>query len=319
MDEVDSIGTSRGDSGRGDSEVQRTMLELLNQLDGFEPASNIKVIMCTNRLDILDPALKRPGRFDRQISIDKPGLAEREEIFNVHLKPVTLEDSISQDVVAKRTVALHESGHAVAGWFLEHAEPLLKVSIVPRSNGALGFAQYLPGDVSLYFKEAILDKMAMTLAGRAAEELFVGNVTTGAADDLDKVTKMAYSMVTVYGMNPELGLLSYSQSNPSEQFYKPYSEETGQLIDREVRNIVEEQYTRVKQLLTEKKALVSAMADNLASKETLVQKELREILGERPFGMGQVYSETASSGNDGASFDTPLEAVAAASDHNGDF
>jgi len=383
IDEIDAIGRKRGSggmSGGGNDERENTLNQMLVEMDGFSSGTGVIVLAGTNRADILDPALKRPGRFDRQISIDKPGLAEREEIFNVHLKPVTLEDSISQDVVAKRmaqltpgfagsdianicneaaifaarrnsaavemndferatervigglekhnglmsvtekrTVALHESGHAVAGWFLEHAEPLLKVSIVPRSNGALGFAQYLPGDVSLYFKEAILDKMAMTLAGRAAEELFVGKVTTGAADDLDKVTKMAYSMVTVYGMNPELGLLSYSQSNPSEQFYKPYSEETGQLIDREVRNIVEEQYTRVKQLLTEKKALVSAMADNLASKETLVQKELREILGERPFGMGQVYSETASSGNDGASFDTPLEAVAAASDHNGDF
>merc|ERR1719203_457748 len=154
----------------------------------------------------------------------------------------------------KHAVALHESGHAVAGWFLQHADPLLKVSIVPRSNGALGFAQYLPDEISLYSKEAMLDKIAVALGGRAAEELFVGKISTGAADDLDKVTKMAYSMVSVYGMNPELGLLSFNQQDASEQFYKPYSEVTGQLIDREARSIVDEQYDRVKALLTEKSA-----------------------------------------------------------------
>merc|ERR1719414_2090183 len=143
-------------------------------------------------------------------------------------------------------VALHESGHAVAGWFLEHADPLLKVSIVPRSSGALGFAQYLPDEISLFSKEAILDKIAVALGGRAAEEIFVGKISTGAADDLDKVTKMAYSMVSVYGMNPELGLLSYSQQNSGQQFYKPYSEETGQKIDKAARALVEEQYDRVK-------------------------------------------------------------------------
>merc|ERR1719359_1085219 len=134
----------------------------------------------------------------------------------------------------KRTVALHESGHALAGWFLKHADPLLKVSIMPRSNGALGFAQYLPEEMALHSREAILDKIAVALAGRAAEELFVGQITTGASDDLDKVTKMAYSMVAVYGMDSELGLLSYGQLNGSEQLYKPYSEETGQMIDRQV-------------------------------------------------------------------------------------
>merc|ERR1711933_256137 len=137
----------------------------------------------------------------------------------------------------KRTVALHESGHAVTGWFLEYADPLLKVSIVPRSNGALGFAQYLPDDFSLFSREAILDKIAVSLGGRAAEELFVGKVSTGAADDLDKVTKMAYSMVSVYGMNPELGLLSYNQGRGDNQFYKPYSEATGRLMDREARQV----------------------------------------------------------------------------------
>merc|ERR1719461_912885 len=151
----------------------------------------------------------------------------------------------------KRAVALHESGHAIMGWFLEHADPLLKVSIVPRSSGALGFAQYLPDEISLFSKEAVLDKIAVALGGRAAEGLFVGKITTGAANDLDKVTKIAYSMVAVHGMNSELGLLSYSQNNASEQFYKPYSEETGQLIDKEARRIVVKEYDRVKALLTE--------------------------------------------------------------------
>merc|ERR1712070_421543 len=185
----------------------------------------------------------------------------------------------------KRTVALHESGHAVAGWFLEHADPLLKVSIVPRSSGALGFAQYLPQELSLYSKGAILDKIAMTLAGRAAEELFVGRVSTGATDDLRKVTKMAYSMVATYGMNTELGLLSYGEQSGSESFFKPYSEETGRLIDREVKSIVDEQYERVKRILLESRSLVSAMADALAAKETLVQTELQELLGERSFSV----------------------------------
>merc|ERR1719311_1003172 len=162
---------------------------------------------------------------------------------------------------AKQRVAIHESGHAAVGWFLENADPLLKVSIVPRSNGALGFAQYLPEEMSLHSQQAILDKIAVTLGGRAAEELFVGRISTGASDDLDKVTKMAYAMVSVYGMNPKLGLVSYNQNNASEQFYKPYSDQTGQLIDTEARLIIDTQYTRVKELLMEKKDLMHALAE----------------------------------------------------------
>jgi AFG3 family protein len=197
----------------------------------------------------------------------------------------------------KERVALHESGHAICGWFLEHADPLLKVSIVPRSSGALGFAQYLPDEISLFSKEAILDKIAVALAGRAAEEIFTDAITTGASDDLDKVTKMAYSMVTVYGMNPELGLLAYNQNNSSEQFYKPYSEETGQKIDREARAIVEEQYTRVKALLTEKSDLMRSLSDNLMEKETLVYNDLKDILGERPYGLKQEYKSFITAGH----------------------
>jgi len=362
IDEIDAVGRKRGRggfSGGGNDERENTLNQMLVEMDGFSSGTGVVVLAGTNRADILDPALTRPGRFDRQIAIDKPDLRERESIFMVHLKPVTLSESLSRESVAKRmaaltpgfagsdianicnesaifaarrsspvvemqdferatervlgglpkhnsmmslkerrTVALHESGHAIAGWFLEHADPLLKVSIVPRSSGALGFAQYLPDEISLYSKDAILDKIAVSLGGRAAEELFVGRISTGAADDLDKVTKMAYSMVAVYGMNPELGLLSYNQNNASEQFYKPYSEETGQLIDREARSIVEEQYNRVKKLLTEKTALMTSMADALIEKETLVYNELKELLGERPFALKDEYSKFVNaSGN----------------------
>eukprot|EP00927_Polykrikos_kofoidii_P071123 TRINITY_DN6744_c0_g1_i2.p1 TRINITY_DN6744_c0_g1~~TRINITY_DN6744_c0_g1_i2.p1 ORF type:complete len:866 (-),score=183.97 TRINITY_DN6744_c0_g1_i2:64-2418(-) len=358
IDEIDAVGRKRGGggfSGGGNDERENTLNQMLVEMDGFSSGTGVVVLAGTNRADILDPALKRPGRFDRQIAIDKPDLSERQAIFMVHLKPITLSTDLDAESVArrmaaltpgfagsdianicneaaifaarrdakvveiedferatervlgglpkhnnlmsieqKRAVALHESGHAVVGWFLEHADPLLKVSIVPRSSGALGFAQYLPEEISLYSKEAILDKIAVALGGRAAEDLFVGRISTGAADDLDKVTKMAYAMVAVYGMNPQLGLLSYSQNNSSEQFYKPYSEETGQLIDREARRIVEEQYNRVKTLLTEKKIVLIGMADALADKETLVYNELLSLLGERPFAIQGQYSRFAT-------------------------
>eukprot|EP00927_Polykrikos_kofoidii_P027404 TRINITY_DN2411_c0_g2_i1.p1 TRINITY_DN2411_c0_g2~~TRINITY_DN2411_c0_g2_i1.p1 ORF type:complete len:896 (-),score=169.82 TRINITY_DN2411_c0_g2_i1:158-2758(-) len=358
IDEIDAVGRKRGGggfSGGGNDERENTLNQLLVEMDGFSSGTGVVVLAGTNRADILDPALKRPGRFDRQIAIDKPDLNERQSIFMVHLKPITLSAALDSENVAKRmaaltpgfagsdianicneaaifaarrdsmavemedferaterilgglpktnnlmsavqkrTVALHESGHAVAGWFLENADPLLKVSIVPRSSGALGFAQYLPEEMSLYSKESILDKIAVSLGGRAAEDLFVGGISTGASDDLDKVTKMAYAMVAVYGMNPELGLLSYSQNNATQQFYKPYSEETGRLIDREARNIVETQYERVKALLLEKKDLLIGMADALAEKETLVYNELRALLGERPFAIQGQYSQFAT-------------------------
>jgi AFG3 family protein len=359
IDEIDAVGRKRGKggfSGGGNDERENTLNQMLVEMDGFSTGTGVVVLAGTNRVDILDPALTRPGRFDRQIAIDKPDLGERESIFMVHLKPVKLEENLPLGDVAKRmaaltpgfagadianicneaaifaarrnstgvsmndferatervmgglpksnnlmspkekkTVALHESGHAVAGWFLENSDPLLKVSIVPRSNGALGFAQYLPDEISLYSREAILDKIAVSLGGRAAEELFVGRISTGASDDLDKVTKMAYAMVSVYGMNPQIGLLSYN-NNSEQQFYKPYSEETGQVIDREARQIVEEQYERVKQLLNEKASLMTALADALSEKETLVYNELLEILGERPFGMKEEYKKFVTAG-----------------------
>jgi len=360
IDEIDAVGRKRGKGGfggGGNDERENTLNQMLVEMDGFSSGTNVVVLAGTNRVDILDPALIRPGRFDRQIAIDKPDLTEREAIFKVHLKPITLQEGLSPDSVAKRmaaltpgfvgadianicneaaifaarrnssavemtdferatervmgglpkannlmskkdreAVAIHESGHAIVGWFLEHADPLLKVSIVPRSSGALGFAQYLPGEMSLFSKEAILDKIAVSLGGRAAEELFVKKISTGAADDLDKVTKMAYSMVSVYGMNPELGLLSYNQNNASEQFYKPYSEETGQLIDKEARHIVEEQYKRVKDMLAAKEDILRAMTNMLMEKETLVYSDLVEVLGERPFGIQDQFKSFVTAG-----------------------
>jgi len=213
----------------------------------------------------------------------------------------------------RKTVALHESGHALVGWFLKHADPLLKVSIMPRSNGALGFAQYLPEEMALHSQEAILDKIAVALGGRAAEELFVGKVSTGASDDLDKVTKMAYAMVTVYGMNPKLGLVSYSQNDSSQQFYKPYSDATGQLIDTEAKLIIDAQYARVKELLNEKKDLVTAMADELLKEDTLVYNQLVNILGERPHGIKEAYAQfvTASGNPFTSGLESEKEAAAA--------
>merc|ERR1719443_371511 len=361
IDEIDAIGRKRGrgGAGGGNDERENTLNQMLVEMDGFSSTTGIVVLAGTNRADILDNALTRPGRFDRQIAVDKPDLKERKEIFHVHLKKVTLaegqdKESVAQRMAAltpgfagadianicneaaifaarraasgvemvdferatervigglakenslmsqseRRTVALHESGHAIAGWFLKHADPLLKVSIMPRSSGALGFAQYLPAEMSLHSQEAIHDKIAVSLGGRAAEELFVGKISTGAQDDLDKVTKMAYAMVAVYGMNPKLGLVSYSQNNSSEQFYKPYSDATGQLIDTEAKLIIDAQYQRVKDLLNEKKDLVHNLADELLKEDTLVYNQLVKILGERPFAIKDSYKQfVTASGN----------------------
>jgi len=361
IDEIDAIGRKRGrgGAGGGNDERENTLNQLLVEMDGFSSSTGVVVLAGTNRADILDDALKRPGRFDRQIAIDKPDLNERQQIFMVHLKPIMITETLDKESIAKRmsaltpgfagadianicneaaifaarrsakgvemvdferatervmgglvkenslmgekernVVAIHESGHALAGWFLQYADPLLKVSIVPRSSGALGFAQYLPDEIMLLPQEAIQDKIAVALAGRAAEELFVGKISTGASDDLDKVTKMAYAMVSVYGMNPNIGLVSYNQNNASEQFYKPYSEATAQLIDAEAKLIIDIQYARVKKLLTEKGDLLKAMSAELMKEETLVYNQLVKILGERPFGIKEQFKQfVTASGN----------------------
>jgi ATP-dependent metalloprotease FtsH len=354
IDEIDAIGRTRGKGGAGggNDERENTLNQLLVEMDGFSTSTGVVVLAGTNRADVLDSALRRPGRFDRTIAVDKPDLNERKAVFEVHLKPISIVEGLDRSSVAermaaltpgfagadianicneaaifaarrdaagvemqdferatervmgglpkdnsmmseneRRTIALHESGHAVAGWFLKNADPLLKVSIQPRSNGALGFAQYLPEEMALHSEQAILDKIAVSLGGRAAEDLFVGRISTGASDDLDKVTKMAYAMVGVYGMNPKIGLVSYSQNDSSQQFYKPYSDATGALIDSEAKLIIDAQYTRVKEILTEKQGVLKEMAEELLKHDTLVYNQLVAVLGERPFQIKDAYKQ----------------------------
>eukprot|EP00490_Sorites_sp_Unknown_P025734 CAMPEP_0114672906 /NCGR_PEP_ID=MMETSP0191-20121206/43736_1 /TAXON_ID=126664 /ORGANISM="Sorites sp." /LENGTH=578 /DNA_ID=CAMNT_0001936437 /DNA_START=925 /DNA_END=2661 /DNA_ORIENTATION=+ len=345
IDEIDAVGRKRGRGGfaGGNDERENTLNQLLVEMDGFQTDMQIVVLAGTNRADILDNALLRPGRFDRQIQIDKPDIKGRIEIFKVHLKKVKLKENIhdiaqrmatltpgfsgadianvvneaalraardSSDVVTidhfygandrvlgglekkmmlskqeRELIAHHEAGHAVVGWFLEYADPLLKVSIVPRSSGALGFAQYLPKEVTLYNTEQLFDMICMTLGGRAAEQVFFNKISTGAADDLNKVTKLAYSQVSIYGMNDKIGNLSFPPENNNEggiQAYKPYSETTATLIDSEAKDIVDRAYKRVIELVTEKKQLVKNLAMALLENEVIEHDKIVQILGPRP-------------------------------------
>merc|ERR1711904_626471 len=356
IDEIDAVGRKRGAggfSGGGNDERENTLNQMLVEMDGFKASTGVVVFAGTNRADILDPALIRPGRFDRQIHVEKPDVADREEIFKVHLRPVKVDPNESTEVVARRmatltpgmsgaeianicneaaifaarrdskyanlmdfetavervigglkkqnnlmsetdrkVVAIHEAGHAVAGWFLEHTDPLLKVSIVPRSSGALGYAQYMPEDIPLYSREALIDRMRITLAGRAAEDLFIGRITTGAADDLNKVTNIAHQMVVVMGMNEAVGLLSYPpKQNGDPEFVRPHSEETARIMDREKKKLVDDQYSFVKKLLLEHEEKLKTLADRLLIKEVLVTEDLVDVLGERPFGLKDQYKK----------------------------
>ncbi|HEV7381098.1 MAG TPA: ATP-dependent zinc metalloprotease FtsH [Dyadobacter sp.] len=349
IDEIDAVGRSRGRGAMPGSNDERenTLNSLLVEMDGFATDSGIIIVAATNRPDVLDPALLRPGRFDRQISIDKPDVIGREAIFKVHLKPLKLSTDVDiqrlssqtpgfagaeianvcneaaliaarrdreevtmqdfQDAMdrvigglekknklispeEKEIVAYHEAGHAVAGWFLEHADPLVKVSIVPRGVAALGYAQYLPREQYLYRTEQLFDEMCMTLGGRAAEEVVFGKISTGALSDLERVTKLAYSMVTVYGMNERIGNVSFYDSKQSDYaFTKPYSESTSQAIDEEVRNLIDKAYQFVKQMLTEKKDKLDVLAKELLEKEILFQADLEKLIGKRPFAKETSY------------------------------
>ncbi|CAJ0901349.1 3467_t:CDS:2 [Entrophospora sp. SA101] len=345
VDEIDAIGKSRGKVGQfgGNDERESTLNQLLVEMDGFGSSEHVVVLAGTNRPDVLDPALLRPGRFDRHIAIDKPDIKGRAAIFKVHLKPIkTNEDmehlsnrlasltpgfsgadianvcneaaliaaryfkeSVEEEhfeqaierVIAglekrsrvlspeeKKTVAYHEAGHAVAGWFLEHADPILKVSIIPRGIGALGYAQYLPKDQYLYSTSQLLDRMCMTLGGRVSEQIFFNIVTTGAQDDLQKVTKLAYAQISAYGMNINIGPLSFYNAGDNEpQFQKPYSEATARMIDEEARKLVGMAYERTLKLLTERKNDVEKVAQLLLSKEVLNREDMINLLGKRPF------------------------------------
>ncbi|XP_021825534.1 ATP-dependent zinc metalloprotease FTSH 10, mitochondrial-like [Prunus avium] len=344
IDEIDAIGRARGRGGfsGGHDERESTLNQLLVEMDGFGTTAGVVVLAGTNRPDILDKALLRPGRFDRQITIDKPDIKGRNQIFQIYLNKLKLDLEPSyyserlaaltpgfagadianvcneaaliaarnespkitmkhfeaaidrvigglekkNKVVSKlerRTVAYHESGHAVAGWFLEHAEPLLKVTIVPRGTAALGFAQYVPNENLLMTKEQLFDMTCMTLGGRAAEQVLLGKISTGAQNDLEKVTKMTYAQVAVYGFSDKVGLLSFPQRDDAFEMAKPYSSKTGAIIDSEVREWVAKAYVRTIELIEEHKEQVGQIAELLLEKEVLHQDDLVRVLGERPF------------------------------------
>ncbi len=358
IDEIDAIGRARGKNSvmGGNDERENTLNQLLVEMDGFGTNLGVIILAATNRLDVLDTALLRPGRFDRQISIDKPDLVGREHIFNVHLKPLKLAEEVDakklsaqtpgfagaeianvcneaaliaarkgksavemqdfQDAVdrvigglekrnkiispeEKKIVAYHEAGHAIAGWFLEHADPLVKVSIVPRGAAALGYAQYLPKEQFLYTTEQLLDSMSMTMGGRVAEDITFGRISTGAQNDLERITKLAYAMTAVYGMNPRVGNISFNDSSGESQFHKPYSDQTAELIDDEVRQLISSVYARTKELLLEKQEGLIKIAEKLLEKEILFQSDLEEILGKRPFSNRTTYDEFVNGAVDG--------------------
>ncbi|KAI8621723.1 peptidase family M41-domain-containing protein [Chytriomyces sp. MP71] len=353
IDEIDAIGKARGRGGMtgGNDERESTLNQLLVEMDGFGSSEHVVVLAGTNRPDVLDAALLRPGRFDRHISIDRPDIKGRVDIFKVHLKPIKTSENVDtlakrlsaltpgfagadihnvcneaaliaarfgadsvtekhfemaiERVIAglekkskvlspteKKTVAYHEAGHAVAGWFLEHANPLLKVSIIPRGTAALGYAQYLPQDQLLQSEDQFMDMMCMTLGGRVSESIFFKSVTTGASDDLKKVTKMAYAQVAQFGMNAKVGQINFGgQDEQNQSFTKPYSEETGKMIDDEVRKLIAQAYDRTMKLLTEKKPEVEKVALRLLEQEVLSREDMIAILGPRTWGDHGTYLE----------------------------
>jgi AFG3 family protein len=341
IDEIDAIGRARGKNLiQGNDERENTLNQLLVEMDGFSSEKGVIIVAATNRPDVLDTALLRPGRFDRQISIDKPDLSGREQIFKVHLKTIKLSETVDVYKLAalspgfvgadianicneaaliaarndkaavdmqdfhdaidraigglekknklispdeKKIIAYHEAGHAVAGWFLENAHPLLKVSIIPRGVAALGYAQYLPKEKYIERQEEMLDRMCMTLGGRAAERIVFDKISTGAQNDLDQVTKVAYAMVSVFGMNEKVGNVSFYDMQNQNSFNKPFSEETSRMIDEESRKIIEGQYLRAQVLLKDKRKELDALAALLLEKEVLFKDDLERLIGKRPF------------------------------------
>ncbi|MGF2412774.1 ATP-dependent zinc metalloprotease FtsH [Ferruginibacter sp.] len=341
IDEIDAIGRARGKNVMmSNDERENTLNQLLVEMDGFGTDLGIIILAATNRPDVLDSALLRPGRFDRQITIDRPDLVGREAIFKVHLAPIKTSETLDVHKIAEQTpgfagadianvcneaaliaarknkeavdmsdfqdaidrvigglekknkiispeekeiIAYHEAGHAICGWYLEHAYPLLKVTVVPRGSAALGYAQYTPKEQYLYNTDQLMDQICMTLGGRASEDIFFGKISTGASNDLQQITKIAYSMVTVYGMNDKIGNISFYDPAQENYFTKPYSEETGKMIDQEVRKLIDEAYVKTKELLTEKKGDVEKLAKELLKKEVLFKSDVEALIGKRPF------------------------------------
>ena len=341
IDEIDAIGRARGKSNMtgGNDERENTLNQLLTEMDGFGTDTNVIVIAATNRADVLDSALMRAGRFDRQIYVDLPNINERKEIFEVHIKPLKLADDVKIEFLAQQTpgfsgadianmcnesaliaarngkksihhqdfldavdrivgglekknkvitpkekkvIAFHEAGHATVSWMLEHASPLVKVTIVPRGQ-SLGAAWYLPAERLIVQTEQMLDEMCATLGGRAAEKIIFNKISTGALSDLEKVTKQARAMVTVYGLNEEVGNITYYDSSGNDAFVKPYSEETGRKIDKEISKMIEAQYLRAIELLDKNKEKLTILAELLLEKEVIFKDDLQEIFGKRPF------------------------------------
>ncbi len=350
IDEIDAIGRARGRNQvqGGNDERENTLNQLLVEMDGFSTDKGVILMAATNRPDVLDTALLRPGRFDRQIGVDRPDLAGREAIFKVHLRGIKTASDIRALVLSEMTpgfagaeianvcneaalvaarrnkaavdmddfnhaldrvigglekknklispeekeiIAYHEAGHAVCGWFLEHASPLVKVTIVPRGIGTLGYAQYLPKEEYITRTEALLDRMCMTFGGRAAEKIIFDKISTGAQSDLDQVTKMAYSMVSVFGMSEDVGQVSfYGMQNDS--FSKPYSDHTATKIDDEVRRLVSDQYQRAQDLLLEHRDELEILAQTLLDKEVIVKSDVERLIGKRPFAHTPPASES---------------------------
>lgn len=372
IDEIDAVGRQRGKGGfsGGNDERENTLNQLLVEMDGFDTTANIVVLAGTNRVDILDSALTRPGRFDRQITVDKPDIKGRKQIFEIYLKKLTLSDKLenysarlaaltpgfvgadianicneaaivaarrnkkqidmedfesatdriigglearkimspeekkvvgkipldSRSLISFLSLAYHEAGHAIAGWYMEHTDPLLKVTIVPRSSGALGFAQYLPKELFLRTKDQILDMVCMALAGRASEQVNFGKVTTGAADDLRRVTQIVYQMVQVYGMNEKVGQVAFPREDGQWPQDRLYSNATAEVMDEEVRKIVDEAYQKTLRLMEEKKEQVRQVAELLLQKETITNADIAEVIGARPHSAGKDYDEYISIG-----------------------